>query len=137
MNRAVVLLVAAAALAACATREGYEQSLNGWIGHTSVELAASWGAPTGRQELADGGTVLTYDIERSRIVQTGALVQPTTVYVKGTPDKGGPGASYGTSTGYVIGVPPARVAMECVTTFTADRAGKITGWTAEGNDCRT
>lgn len=136
MNRAAALLVVAAALAACATREGYEQSLNGWIGQTSAELAASWGPPTDRQNLADGSTALTYDKQRSRLIPTGALVQPTTVYVKGTPAQGGPGTSYGSGTGYVIQTPPARVVMECVTTFTADRSGKITGWTAEGNDCR-
>lgn len=137
MNRAVLLLVvAAAALAACATRENYEQSLNGWIGHKTNELAADWGPPTGTQRLADGSSVLIYDSQRSRLVQTGALAQPTTIYVKGTPAKGGPGMSYGAGTGYVIKAPPARVVMECVTTFTADRAGKITAWTAEGNDCR-
>ena len=136
MKRAAVLLVAAAALAACATQEKYEQSLNGWIGRTSAELAASWGAPTEREERADGSTALTYERQRSRPVPTGALVQPTTVYIKGTPGGVGPGDSYGAGTGYVIGAPRARVVMECVTTFTADRSGKITGWTAEGNDCR-
>ena len=48
-----------------------------------------------------------------------------------------PSSSYGASTGYVVKTVPVRVAMECVTTFKTDSAGKITGWTAEGNDCAT
>jgi hypothetical protein len=137
MNRALILLLAAAALAACATRESYEQSLNGWIGHTRTELAASWGRPASTYNLADGGAIVTYDSERGRLIPTGALVQQPTTYIKGTPLDGGPESSYGASTGYVVKRSPVRIVMECVTTFKTDSAGKITGWTAEGNDCAT
>lgn len=129
------LIVAAVALAACATRQNYEQSLNGWIGHKTDELAASWGPPSSTQNLSDGGRLVTYDSQRSRSIPTGALTEPTTTYIKGTPVEGGRGSTYGSSTGYVIYTPPARVVMECVTKFTTDGSGKIVSWSAEGNDC--
>jgi len=137
MKHAVTLMLffAATALAACATRENYESSLNGWIGHRTGELASGWGPPTSTHDLSGGGTVLTYDKQRNRSIPTGALTQPPTTYVKGTPIDGGPEASYGASTGYVIRTNPVRVVMECVTTFTTDSSGVIRSWTAEGNDC--
>jgi hypothetical protein len=137
MKHAVVLtLVAAASLAACATRDNYEQGLNGWVGHSRSELAASWGRPTSVYSLAGGGSILTYQNVRTKLVPTGTLVTPaTTTYIKSPPVGGGPGYSYGASTGYVVAVPPAKVTLECVTTFKTDHSGKITGWTTDGNDC--
>jgi hypothetical protein len=131
----LLLIVAAVALGGCETRENYEQSLNGWVGHDSTELAAAWGQPTSTRNLAGGGAVLTYDRESFRYVPTGALSEPSTMYVKGTPVEGGYTSTYGASTGYVIQRAPARIRRDCVTTFTSDSAGKITGWTADGNDC--
>jgi hypothetical protein len=130
-----LLIVAVVALGACSTRENYEQSLNGWVGHKTDELAASWGPPTSTRNLGAGGAILTYDSQRSRYIPTGALSEPTTVYVKGTPVEGGYSSSYGASTGYIIQRSPVRIPKECVTSFTADSAGRITGWTADGDDC--
>jgi hypothetical protein len=136
MLRPTMLLIAAAvALAACATRDNYEQSLNGWVGHKTDELAASWGPPTSTRHLGNGGAELTYDSQRMRYVPTGALTEPSTVYIKGTPVEGGYASTYGGSTGYTIQRSPVVIRRDCVTTFTSDGAGKITGWTAEGDEC--
>jgi hypothetical protein len=135
LRSTTLLIIAAVALGACATRENYEQSLNGWVGHKTTELATSWGQPTDTRNLANGGSVLIYDSQRTRYIPTGALSVPSTVYVKGTPVEGGYTSTYGASTGYTIQTPPVRIRTECVTTFTSDSAGKITGWTADGDDC--
>ncbi|HVO14376.1 MAG TPA: hypothetical protein VMV26_04140 [Alphaproteobacteria bacterium] len=136
MLRPTMLLIAAAvALAACATRENYEQGLNGWIGHKTDELAASWGPPTSTHNLGNGGAIMTYDSERTRYIPTGALTEPSTVYIKGTPVDGGYTSTYGGSTGYTIQRAPVVIRRDCVTSFTSDSAGKITGWTADGDDC--
>jgi hypothetical protein len=135
LRATLLLIVAAVALGGCATRENYEQSLNGWVGHNTSELAAKWGQPTSTRNLADGGTVVTYDSQYFRYVPTGALSEPSTVYIKGSPVEGGYTSTYGASTGYVIQRSPARIRRDCVTTFTSDSTGKITSWTADGNDC--
>jgi hypothetical protein len=129
----VLMVVGAAALMGCATRENYESSLNDWVGRKSNDLAASWGPPTSTGKLPDGAMVLKYDKQRSRTVETGQFLPQTTSYVRGPFRDTGP--TYGQSTGYVIGASPMRVVWECVTTFKTDSAGTILSWTAEGNDC--
>jgi hypothetical protein len=131
----VLMVVGAAALMGCATRENYESSLNAWIGRKSNDLAASWGPPTSTDKLSDGAMVLKYDKQRGQTVPTGQILPQTTSYVRGPFRDTGPGTTYGQSTGYVIGASPVRVIRECITTFRTDSAGTILGWTAEGNDC--
>jgi len=46
MKRSLIGLVATIMVAGCATTQGYEALLKGWVGHSEEELVQVWGPPT-------------------------------------------------------------------------------------------
>lgn len=53
-------IIGLAALAACATAEGYRQEMDTWVGRTGDDLIVRWGAPGTKTPLSDGREVWSY-----------------------------------------------------------------------------
>jgi hypothetical protein len=125
-----------ALVAGCATTANYEKILDGWVGSPADDLVSAWGPPQGSYDLSDGGKVIEY--VRSRNVQVGGYpntVPQPTYRSHRVLDYGG--MYSGTSTTYVQPQAPVRnITKSCRTDFTINRAGIITKWHWEGNDCK-
>ena len=112
-------LLIAALLAGCATAEGYEAMLEGWVGSTERELVAGWGVPDAVYE-ADGARFLQFSDREIR-----GTAYPGHISVWG----GGGGVYTG------IGGGTRLYTRTCETTFTLQE-GRVTAWRYEGSGCR-
>lgn len=119
--RKIATILAALALAGCATVQNYQAILESFVGRSERELLMRWGPPDSVYESA-GDRYLTY--RRSE-----------TVYVPGAPPvlrtwRVGD-ATY---TAPVGGTPGHFEEMSCKTTFIL-RGNAVAGWRHEGNNC--
>jgi len=103
------IVLAALALAACATPKPYESVLRSWNGATEAELRESWGRPT---ETLDAGG-------RKRLVYASRRM----VHIPGT-------AALSPS----AGSPAMDLEMTCTTSFDLE-SGRVAAWSHRGNDC--
>ena len=60
MSAKFVTILAAAALASCATTAGYESMLQTWVGSSTDQLVSRWGPPQSSYRLSNDGSVLEY-----------------------------------------------------------------------------
>lgn len=131
-------------VAGCATTAGYELVLNTWVGDSTDHLISSWGIPTNKYSLNDGGVVLEYQRSNTIVLPGITTTQPVaTTYENGSvsgysPNGGAINGSYnGTATTYAaVTSPPTVINQQCLTRFTADRSGRIVRWSWQGNSCR-
>jgi len=63
MHRIFVLIAAAAALAACATAEGYRQQVAPYVGASADRLMLDWGSPVDIAPMSEGREMWTYYFE--------------------------------------------------------------------------
>ncbi len=123
MHRAVLVAVAAATLAACATEEHYNRILAGWVGRHVDDLMVRWGPPDRSAALSDGRKVIAYD--RERTVTSGGHTRYERVVTEDGDD--------------VIYVPvttPVRTrVLSCETRFVIAQQGIIESWSHDGNNC--
>lgn len=111
---------------ACETYEGYRQIMDSWVGAHADDLVASWGAPDGFYENADGSRVLRYSSSSSYYVPGTTYSNPVTTY-------GWDGTFTTSYSSYTT--PGYTVNSSCTSTFFTDLSLYIVRWTAEGNDC--
>ncbi|MEZ5668663.1 MAG: hypothetical protein R3F55_14730 [Alphaproteobacteria bacterium] len=131
---AILRLTAAAAallLAACVSRSGYQQQVEGYMGASIDSVVMDLGPPDSSFQLADGSTVYEWEelsIERRpRLFQTWS----SQYYVH-------------TQTGQVIplqrpsqlGEDVSEITRICTTRFTTDPAGRVVKVEFEGDGCR-
>ena len=119
MKKLLGILVLGLLLSGCfATTGKFEAVLDSWVGSSADELVSSWGAPNGVYEKNDGGRVLTYTRSHQ------STFEGTT---KTTVDAWGQATTTTT--------PGTDITLRCKTTFVVSSTGRITSWSAEGNDC--
>ncbi len=116
-----IALLFVAALAGCATTEGYKQMLDSWLGAPEVALIRQWGPPL-RSYDSGGSRFLTYSEERNMVIPGTAPTYKTS-FIGNT--------AYTTTTG---GTPATSVTYGCETTFEIED-GRVVAWRAQGNDC--
>ena len=67
MQGLIAAILALALLGGCASKAAYKDELESWVGVRADDLVASWGVPDSVYALDDGGKVLTYKYELSRV----------------------------------------------------------------------
>ena len=102
-------VMAALALAGCATTEGFERKLQSWVGQSSQALYQSWGIPGRTFQMPDGSTAAEY------------------LYVGGTFVTVIPVGQYAFAQANTTW---------CKTTFFINQEGWVGSWRWEGNACR-
>ncbi|MBM2883616.1 hypothetical protein JFK97_04370 [Chromobacterium phragmitis] len=99
MKTAVLIAacVAMAALAGCATQQGYAQKVYSWQGRDANELLASWGAPTAQMTMPNGKLLYTYRTAYSQEmpIQGNGFYYPWSV-------SGGGSVYYSCTTNFVV-----------------------------------
>lgn len=121
--RRISLLALLLALAGCATRERYENYLQGWIGSNIATVIGSWGYPSGSfEDPASGNLVYVWD---SQSAFTSAPMYQTTVF---------PGRHGGYAT--TMAFPGQTTIYRCQTYFEVDKNKNVLKWRTQGNDCR-
>lgn len=123
-QKTIVAIAATLALAACATRAGYEKILNAWVGHSEAALVSSWGAPHRTYDSGSGTRILTFHQESRGSVPI-LNTQSHQGMVGNIP-------YYGTTTGGYTHIPYHDY---CTTSFTLVD-GTVTKWSYQGNTCR-
>lgn len=121
--RRTSLLALLLVLAGCATRERYENYLQGWIGANIATVIGSWGYPSGSfDDPSSGNLVYVWDRQSAF---TSAPMYQTTVF----PGRHG---------GYVntMAFPGQTTIYRCQTYFEVDKNKNILRWRTQGNDCR-
>ena len=112
-------------LTGCATRERYENELQGWVGSNIKVVMDAWGYPSGSFESPTGNLVYVWDKHGSYTV---APTISTSIFT------GSRGSGFGTGIGFGFG---DRVGLlRCQTYFEVDKAKTILSWKTQGNDCR-
>jgi hypothetical protein len=112
-------------LTGCATRERYENELQGWVGSNIKVVMDVWGYPSGSFESPTGNLVYVWDKQGSYTV---APTISTSIFT------GSRGSGFGTGVGFGFG---DRVGLlRCQTYFEVDKAKTILSWKTQGNDCR-
>ena len=120
MTRA--LICCALLVAGCATTANYQEELQSWVGAPADRLVATWGPPQSSYALSDGGQVLEY------VSQGGA---------HGSSGEDAQGMYSGTVATYVQHQTPVyNMERMCVTRFTVNPQGIITGSASKGNNCK-
>ena len=125
IRNALALVLGALVLTGCATRERYENELQGWVGSNIKVVMDAWGYPSGSFESPTGNLVYVWDKQGSYTV---APTLSTSIFT------GSRGSGFGTGVGFGFG---DRVGLlRCQTYFVVDKAKTILSWKAQGNDCR-
>lgn len=123
-NKALPLALATLTLAGCATREKYENYLQGWIGANISTVITAWGYPSGSlEDPTSGNLVYVWDRQSS---YTSAPTYQTSVIM------GRHGGGYATTFGF----PGQTYVYRCQTYFEVDKNKNILKWRTQGNDCR-
>lgn len=122
-SRLLLLALASLTLAGCATRERYENELQGWVGSNIKIVMDAWGYPSGSFESPTGNLVYVWDKQSS---YSSAPMVSTTVVT----------GSRGFGTGLGFGFGGQTVNYRCQTYFEVDKAKTILSWKTQGNDCR-
>ncbi len=124
MLRTAAVLGLALSLAACATRERYQNHLQQWVGANISAVMEAWGYPSGSFEAPNGNLVYVWDRQATYDVDPAIS---TGIYSGGR-------FGYGSSLGFGFGG-YTRV-LRCQTYFEVDRQKTILTWRIQGNDCR-
>lgn len=115
MRSLLTTALAALALSACATREGFDARTSALVGRSEVDLVAALGVPA-----------RTYDAEGRRFLQ---YEERRLITYPGSPGFYG---RYGRYLGG--GFPPSVETRACDLTFEL-RDGRVVGFNARGNNC--
>ena len=125
IRNTLALVLGALVLTGCATRERYENELQGWVGSNIKVVMDAWGYPSGSFESPTGNLVYVWDKQGSYTV---APTISTSIFT------GSRGSGFGTGVGFGFG---DRVGLlRCQTYFEVDKAKTTLSWKAQGNDCR-
>ena len=125
IRNALALVLGALVLTGCATRERYENELQGWVGSNIKVVMDAWGYPSGSFESPTGNLVYVWDKQGS---YTLAPTISTSIFT------GSRGSGFGTGVGFGFG---DRVGLlRCQTYFEVDKTKTILSWKTQGNDCR-
>tara|TARA_R110000803_G_C11989469_1_gene321887 strand:- start:39721 stop:40086 length:366 start_codon:yes stop_codon:yes gene_type:complete len=118
MKKLIILFL----LASCATTAKYEKILDSWVGHTTTELSADWGYPSGSFKAPSGNTIWIYS-------SSSAVAMPTYTTTNVTPNYvGGYNANSTTSGGGIMN-------LNCMTYFESNDNQRIVSWSWKGNSC--
>ncbi len=128
MARIMFVLLALLTVAACATRQGYLEVMQSWIGATEDALVDAWGFPDSTYE-KDGKRFLIYDSARTATYSDPAPL----IFYKATPTGGEPETYAHTNLDRIRSV--RTVTYWCYTVFRVERDIVVNG-TARGNSCR-
>lgn len=121
----VILLLAGATLAACATQAGFDARMQSFVGRQEGELVQTLGVPDGDFTTLEGRRFLQYE----RL----GTATPTPVMgmgVGGFGWRGGFGTAWGLGTAYPVYAPPP----PCRVTFEM-RGGRVASFTRSGAGC--
>jgi hypothetical protein len=120
-------LLAALALAACATPAGFDARMQGLVGLTDSDLVQAIGVPDGDFTSTDGRRFLRYD----RLGTAGPTPAPSIGFgVGGFGWRGGFGSGVGIGTSFPAYAPPP----PCSVTFEM-RGGRVAGFSRRGSGC--
>jgi hypothetical protein len=126
--------LAALALSACVTEEGYRQQMSTWQGRTGDDLVIEWGAPQEKALLTDGRQVWTYN--RSSVEQQAGYYRDEQRQVKRTiTDKDGKQRVETITETYPVWQPPRTYTSACTTRFVLSPTQRIEEVRFEGNGC--
>lgn len=132
--RIALLLAASAALAACATVEGYRQQTALWIGATTDTLLVERGAPVQRERLSDGREVWVYFVQEHHHTDGYATSIPHTRTIS-RKNADGEVVQF-TQTYYETRYePPRDWWTECETRFIIGRDGRVEDFRFVGDGC--
>jgi len=101
-NKRNLIVVALAALAACATAQDVDKAKNSWQGATYEEVLRTWGAPARSTQTNDGRYWYTW--ETVSVAQPGSSVGFS---IGGVRLGGGGATGVGVGTSVPVGSPPA------------------------------
>jgi hypothetical protein len=131
---AVVILVAAVALGACETTEGYRQQMSTWQGRTGDDLMVAWGAPNERSTLSDGREMWSY--AKSSVIETAGYYRDEKRQVTRTfTDKDGKEKTETISETFPVWQPPTSYQKYCSTRFVLSPARRIEQVSFDGDAC--
>ena len=122
-KRLGIAAVLVALTVGCTTQEGYEQTVNAYVGSSEATLLANWGPPD-QVYASDADTkYLTYARSRSG-------------YVPGTSPSYQTSCSFGICTAVPVGGSAGfSYSKSCRTSFKLVH-GTVASWRFQGNDCR-
>ncbi|GKT11333.1 MAG: hypothetical protein ISEC1_P0296 [Thiomicrorhabdus sp.] len=137
----LTLLIGAVVLTGCATTAKYETKLQGLVGMTEDDLYAVWGIPSKTMTLTDGSKLVEYNLNQSTQIGGHTYSVPQTTFQSGTATvigkEGTDQITYSSSSTTLVEKidPVQNINLNCKTTFTINREGKMTHWKWSGNNC--
>ena len=126
-------------LAACATRGGFEKTMNSYIGNSESSLVMGMGPPQNVYQAPGGDGVRLLSWSRSSNMQLGGntTYQPVTATTNGNiyGNNGGSATYRSTTTSYQpVTQPTYNIPLSCSVTFRV-RNDRVESWQANGNHC--
>ncbi|MEO8523984.1 MAG: hypothetical protein ABI460_04650 [Caldimonas sp.] len=129
----LAVLVAALWATGCATRQGFENAMAGYVGASEGNLMAGLGQPQKVYRAPDGSSILTYTRSETRQMGGTTTYQPVT----STSNSSIGVASYKpttTTTLHPVQEPAYDVTLTCATAFRIVD-GRVQSWQSSGNNC--
>jgi len=132
---ALTTAAGAALLAGCATEAKFAARLDDYIGKPESAIIGKMGPPDRSHAMADGSRVLQWRASRTVHMTFPGGTTPVRTETTGTI---GNKAFDATSTTHAP-APPTIIPIEqsCTLNVTIDPAGRVTAWSASGNNCRS
>jgi hypothetical protein len=128
-----IAAVAAAALSACATEEGYRQEMSSWQGRMGDDLVIAWGPPNARSSLSDGREVWSYN-KTTVNEQSGYYRDEKRNVTRTFTDKDGKSKTETITETFPVWQPPQTYTSSCETRFVLS-AQRIQEVSFNGNGC--
>jgi hypothetical protein len=133
-TRFAAMTAGAALLTACATSEGYRQTMETFVGAPSDVLLVELGPPVARDTLASGGAVWTYFREEARSDPGGYRTIPRERRITWVDNEGNERTRVEQYQDTVY-EEPRYWTVECETRFILGPAGRVRDFRFQGNGC--
>lgn len=127
-------LVAALALSACETSEGYRQQMSTWQGRMGDDLMIAWGPPADRTTLSDGRQMWSYD-RAFRSESAGYYRDESRQVTRTYTDRDGKQRIETITETFPVWQPPSVTHSSCTTRFILSPSQRIEQVTFEGDAC--